>query len=336
VLARIPHRTAELRELVPRLEPVDLVSAAARHGVSAWVAEAFSAERLTFAAQAQLIADARATVASAHKIKRLTLAVIDALATTGVEPVALKGAVLAQRLYPHSPLCRPSTDVDVLVRPDELPRVATVLEAMSLARQVDQALGDVFEDHHHLSFAGPPGLVEVHFRLISTLGRGLFDDASVRARTSAFTFEGRRVLVLSPEDEFLYLATHAANHGFLRIGWLVDLQQFLRYHPALDFEAIAERARDAGFLQALSVTLGLLEGLLAVELPRAARIAVPPRRRRWVDAALFSGARVERASLSGHRLGGFALRLWLVDSPRRGFRHVLDGLRRYARRGAPS
>jgi hypothetical protein len=331
VLARIPHRSAELRDLLPSLDGPTLVDAASRHGVSAWIADALG--NLTFPEQPRLLADARATVASAQKLKRLTLAVFDALRGAAIVPIALKGTVLAHRLYPSNPRCRPSSDVDVLVLPEELDRVASALEPLQLRRWVDPSLGDVFEDHHHLSFSGLPGLVEVHFRLISTFGRGLFDDAAIRARTREATFEQRRVRLLSPEDEFLYLATHAANHVFLRISWLVDLQQFLRLHPALDWPAMAARAADANFTQAITVTLHLLERLLDVPIPDAAWAAFPGRRLRGlVDARLFTARMLESASLSTHRLGNFAARLWLVDTPRHGARHVIDGVKRYARR----
>lgn len=331
VLARIPHRPSELRDLMPTLDGPALVDAAARHGVSAWVADALG--DLSFPEQARLLSDARATVMGAHKLKRLTLAVFDALQGAGVVPLALKGTVLAHRLYPSNPRCRPSSDVDVLVLPEELDRVAAALAPLMLNRWVDPSLGDVFDDHHHLSFAGPPGLVEVHFRLISTFGRGLFDDAAIRARAVGADFEGRRVRLLSPEDEFLYLSTHAANHAFLRVAWLVDLQQFLRLHPALDWPAMAARAADAGFTQAVTVTLRLLERLLDVPVPEAAWRAFPGRRLRGaLDARLFTPAALESASWSSHRLGSFVARLWLVDSPRRGASHVIDGVKRYARR----
>lgn len=331
VLSRIPHRVGELRDLLPVLDGPEFVTAAARHGVSAWVAEPLG--DAPFPEKSRLLADARATIAGAQKIKRLTLSVLDALLAADIEPIALKGTLLAHRLYPSNPLCRPSSDVDVLVLPEELDRVAVALEPLQLKRWIDPSLGDVLEDHHHLSFSGPRGLVEVHFRLISTFGRGLFDDAAIRSRAQHMTFEGRRVRILAPEDEFLYLATHAANHAFLRIAWLVDLQRFLALHPTLDFDAMAARADDAGFRQAVTVTLGLLSRLLDVELRASARAAFPARRvRGLLDERLFAAAALERGSLATHRIGNFAARLWLVDTPGHGASHLIDGMKRYARR----
>ena len=331
VLARLPHRSAEIP--LEALVAPDLAHHAARHGVAAWVLEGLGARELAGATRAELSTGARDTFMQAARIRRLTTKVIDALARRSITPVALKGSVLASRLFPENPNVRTSSDVDVLVAPDALDDAAAAMEGIGLRRFHDTASADQLEDHHHLSFMNQSELVEVHFRLTNTFGRGLFDDAAVLARTMPLRFEGRDVLVLCPEDEFLYLATHAANHAFMRASWLVDLQQYLLRFPSLDFAVMAVRAADAGFTTAVTVTLGLLERLLGVELPASARLAFPAApARRLVDQLLFSPERVVSAEWSNHALAGFALRLWMVDGPRRGARHVTDGLMRYARR----
>lgn len=329
VLARLPDRSASIPDSVLADEGLPLT--AARHGVAAWVFEALHA-RLPSSVRGPFEAHARETFATASRIKRLTLRVIDALAAVQVVPVLLKGSALAQRFFPANPLVRPASDVDVLVAEDSLAVVGRALESLGLAYQPDSAAADPLETHHHLAYAGQAGLVEVHFRLTQTFGRGLFDDDQVRARAWPHRFEGRPVMVLSPEDEFLYLATHAANHTFLRASWLVDLQQFLRVFPALDFPRMAVRARDAGFTEAVTTTLGLLERLLEVQLPPTARRHFPVGSRRALDPFVFSGPRVEAARWSTDALAGFALRLWMVDSPTHGLRHVSDGVVRYVRR----
>jgi hypothetical protein len=335
VLARLPNRSAEIS--VDALAAPDLAHHAARHGVSAWVLDGLGTRELPVPTKTDLSAGARDIFMQAARIRRLTTKVIDALAKRSITPVALKGSVLASRLFPENPNVRTSSDVDVLVAPGALDDAAAAMAGLGLRRFHDTASTDQLEDHHHLSFMNQSELVEVHFRLTNTFGRGLFDAAAVLARTMPLRFEGRDVLVLSPEDEFLYLATHAANHAFMRASWLVDLQQYLLRFPALDFHVMAARASDAGFTTAVTVTLGLLVRLLDVELPASARLAFPVAPvRRLVDQVLFSPERVVSAKWSNHALAGFALRLWMVDGPRRAARHVTDGLMRYARRALSS
>lgn len=308
-----------------------LAVAAARHGVSALVADVLAARGAPI--PDQLARDARAQIAQGLKTKRLTLQVLDALSAEGVTPVLLKGYGLAVRLYPEQPLARPSTDVDVYVDLEELPQVAAAMARLGLSRHDDPGLADVFEEHHHLSFAGAAGLVEVHFRLIVTLGRGGFDDVSLHRRARDYVLDGRTARLLDEEDEFLYLATHAANHAFLRVSWLLDLQRYLARATAFDWARLAERSRAAGFHTAVATALELVQRLLRVPLLEDACRHFPQSRLRGaVDRWLFSAGAVASARVSDHRLGAFLVRLWLVDSPTHGVRHVFDGARRFVRR----
>lgn len=336
MLACPPADRAGVCAVIGRVAHQRLVDDAARHGLSAVVADVLASAGalglLERAAQERLQHDARASLARGVQHRRLLLRVVDGLVEAGVTPILLKGFALASRLYPEQPLGRPSTDVDVLVAPEALPVAQAALRRLGLEEVRPASLADVFEEHHHLSFVGPAALVELHFRLFTGFGRGAFDDAAVFLRSRPSSCEGRAVRLLAPEDEFLYLATHAANHSFLRVSWLVDLQRYLRVEPQLDWEVMAARARAAGFQTAVGAALWLLETALGVRLPSQARRAFPVRRwRRWGHARLFAPGQVEAAALAQHRVWGFALRVWLVDSPRAGLRHLLDGGRRLAR-----
>lgn len=331
----MPAGLSELPGRVARLDPDALVVAAGRHGVSAWVADALASAQVSLPplAQARLTADARHQIGQGRRIKQLTLAVLEALAAQGVTPVLLKGAGLAQRLFPEQPLARPSSDVDVLVRPGQLPAARRAMAALELKEQPDESLGDVFEEHHHLSFARPGALVEVHFRLFSGFGGHVFDDGQIQARTLDGEFAGRKVRWLAPEDEFIYLATHAANHSFLRLSWLLDLQRYLAVYPDLDWPEMGRRCRAAGFQAAVAASLWVLEAALRVRLPAAAHAEFPVRGwRKRGHGWLFSAAHVEAADLSAHPWAGFGLRVWLVDSPAAGLRHLADGALRLLRR----
>lgn len=335
VLTRLSSRTAELPSIVPALSGEALVDQCARHGLSVWVADGLAAAnaKLPEPHQAHLLRDARQTVAMGTKHRRLLHAALDALAAERITPILLKGYGLATRLYPQ-PLGRPSTDVDVLVLPEELPLVRRALAGLELRQTHDDGLKDVFEEHHHLSFSGRAGLVEVHFRLFTGFGGGVFEDRGLWARSTLATLDGRQVRYLAPEDEFIYLAIHAANHAYLRVSWLVDLERFLATQRPLDWSAAARRAQEAGFSRALAVTLAVLEQALELRLPQGARAlaaslpALAP-----LDRELFSPARLAGARLAEGRLGNFLVRLWLVDGPRYGLRHLLDGARRSLRRG---
>ncbi len=304
--------------------------AVVRHGLAAWVADELAAASRPV--PPSIGQAARGQVANGVKLKRLTMSVLDALARVGVTPVLLKGFGLASRLYPEQPFARPASDVDVLVLPEEVPRAESALATLGLRLTKVPGVEDVYEEHHHRPWSGPAGLVELHFRLFSGFGTLVFDDRQVRARTRLAKFEGREVRWLDAEDEFLYLATHVANHAFLRISWLVDLERYLRLGPQLDWGVMKERATAAGFVVPFTTALEVLSRVLEVELPLAAREAFPVALpRRSLDARIFSSKRVVDARWSNDPLGAFLLRLYLVESPRQGARYLFEGAKRFAR-----
>ena len=312
-----------------------LVTSSARHGVSALVADFLAASMVTLPSvdHARLQSDARNQIHAGLRIRKLTLAALDALAREGVVPVLLKGSGLAERLYPEQPLARPASDVDVLVTPAQLPAAERAMASLGLARQHDEGLANVMEEHHHVAWGATGRLVEVHFRLFSGFGGRAFDEAFLRSRLRRDTFHGREVLWLHPEDEFVYLATHAANHGFLRASWLVDLQRALRASADFDWVDMARRCADAGFHSAVSAALCVLAASFGVQLPAAARraFACGPLRAAG-HRHVFSAVNLDTAALAEGRLSGFVLRLWLTDSARAGLRHAVDGGRRLFRR----
>src|SRR5262249_11461788 len=158
-------------------------------------------------------------------------------------PVLLKGYGLGLRCYPD-PLYRPMTDVDLLVAPDELHRAEVALARIGLKKN-EQLEAFQLEHHHHLNFYGVLGSVELHFRAISRFG-GAIDAELLLERAVEDSLEGRRVRYLRPEDELVYLATHATQHLFKGVGWLYDLKLFIRRYPALDWQSVTSVARESG------------------------------------------------------------------------------------------
>lgn len=177
-----------------------------------------------------------------HAAQLAMLRRIDAaLAASGLRGVVLKGALLAERLYPR-PAARFTTDIDLLVAPDELER------ALGALRTVGYEAYDGPEEEHfrraghhlHLYQEGAPPL-ELHFHAYRGFGEILAAPPLLARSEAVAGFAAIRAL--APDDELLYLAVHAAAHRFSRLGWLYDLELLLRRHGPGLVEAALERAR---------------------------------------------------------------------------------------------
>jgi hypothetical protein len=158
--------------------------------------------------------------------------------------VCLKGPVLAERLH-ALPYGRSSTDLDVLVAPED--RIAAV-EALRPAgwrpgptREVERYVAT----HHHVILDHPTEpMIELHFHAHRGFGTQI-PAAPLLARSSVHPVAGMTCRILDPVDEFVFLATHAARHRFVRLGWQLDLRLLLaRERPDLD--QILIRAREFG------------------------------------------------------------------------------------------
>ncbi len=122
--------------------------------------------------------------------------VVGRLRSAGVEPVLIKGWSVA-RLYPE-PGLRPYSDLDLCVRPDQLPATTKVLSAMAETHE----LVDLHE-----------GVPEVADRTWEELYRrsrlGRLDNVDVR--------------VLGPEDQLRLSCLHFWRHNACRPLWLCDI-----------------------------------------------------------------------------------------------------------------
>jgi len=191
-------------------------------------------------------------------MRRALASVLDALAKQGVANVALKGPLLAARLYASEDV-RPSTDLDLLLEPSSLEPAAAALAPLGYVLE-GGATGRFYRDHHHHVHAIHRSLplVELHFDAYRGFGTAL-PAAPLLERSSPCLAGGfAHARVLSPEDEWLYLAVHGASHRFERLCWLYDLKLFGRAHPDLRWEVIAARAREWRLSAVVSLTAHLL------------------------------------------------------------------------------
>ena len=170
----------------------------------------------------------------------------------------LKGALLGERLYGDISL-RPTSDVDILV--PELDVVRLVDRLAREGAEVPEAHVHAFyaKHHHHLNVTWLNVLVELHFRATSSFG--VFTPAepllarakNARVGTGAHAVSAR---VLEPNDELIYLATHAAAHYCAHDILLLDLKLHERRHsPELDWRVVEERARALRLERAVGVAI---------------------------------------------------------------------------------
>lgn len=171
------------------------------------------------------------------------------LSQRGVPYVALKGPALAVRVA-SPPHLRRSTDLDVLVAPDDVGPAVDALSGLGYAR----LRGDALRDHAALHFAHAtlPGL-ELHHAAHVGVGRAVPASALLDGAREVDVL-GAAVRIPPAAPELAYLALHAAGHRFERLSWLLDVSVLLDSRT-VDLPAARDAAARLGAARALDVAL---------------------------------------------------------------------------------
>ncbi|MDR3744882.1 MAG: nucleotidyltransferase family protein [Acidobacteriaceae bacterium] len=193
---------------------------------------------------------------------------VDLFQAKGVNVLALKGPVLAELLYPD-PVLRPFSDLDLLVRKQD------VAHASSILAQEGYALSP------HLARLSLRTLLRLNYALLFRHGRGAYVDLQWEVGPSDYPFrfdmeilwrsssqtriDGREVACLSPESLLLYLCVHGTKHMWSRLLWMGDVARLVR--TPLNWPEVLALAAEAKCSRPLLLGLLLAHELLEAPLP---------------------------------------------------------------------
>lgn len=177
-----------------------------------------------------------------------------------VEAMLIKGWATA-RAYPSTGL-RPSGDIDLLIRPDQLEAARVVLNSSETKQY--------FVDFEHEEFDG--------------FKRAEWDELYASSQTVKVGEEDVRLM--SPEDHLRFLCIHLLRHGAWRPLWLSDVAAAVESRQS-DFSWERCLGRDSRRADWVACALGLAHGLLGARVEdtpvgkRARRIP------RWLVSAVL-------------------------------------------------
>ena len=179
--------------------------------------------------------DVRNTVLRDHLLQ----IICDALSGNGIPYILLKGAVI-RNLYPD-PNLRTSSDIDILVRDDDLEKAVGALEK-------DTDLRYLRRSYHNVTLYSGVIHLELHFSLLENVGS--LDRLLKEAWKYAVpTGDGSRY-DFTPEYQLFYVMAHMSHHfliGGLGIRPFLDLW-LLRTGTEFDEEEVRRMCAECGIL----------------------------------------------------------------------------------------
>src|ERR1700674_607533 len=291
---------------------------------------------------------------------------LEQFSANGIGAIVIKGPVLAVQAY-GDPAMRSYGDLDLLVRQRDIRRATQLMIAAGYEPQVPLSAIDAGKIPGQYLFSRPDSqlLVELHNDYtLRYFPRRLpierFFERQIRVRLDA-----HEASALSLEDELVLICIHGAKHFWERLMWIADVAALVSRQTNIDWERVADSAKEVEAQRMLHIGLRLAAALLHAQLPdkvlaivRADVVSAQLAQRilKWLPAAGSAPpSLLERAAFRMRMRGGlisgpaYLLRLslspteedwndtgqvkrrWLPDAVRRPFRLA----RKYGRDGKP-
>ncbi len=226
--------------------------------------------------------------------------ICDALDAAGIPAVPYKGPALAADVYADLGL-REFGDLDLLVSPAHVQEAVEVLNACGYHSEyrlhpASEAAQLHSRAQYHLALEHECNavVVELHWKTDVDFPVEHANDAVWWSSLPSTPFEGGRIRSFRPEELLLIMLLHGAKHGWCSLGWLVDVGEFVRRYPNLDWDWIAGEAGRLRCKERAFVGLSLAIQLLDSKLPERVEVSLArmPRIRflsRKIIGELFSG-----------------------------------------------
>lgn len=161
-----------------------------------------------------------------------------ALTDAGIRMISMKGPLLSMELY-GDPSLRTSRDLDLMVAQEDLARAGDMLKEMgyrleehiTTSTPARRRFYQRIENEKHDVYNRGDICLELHWKGDYQTEES-FD--MLWAHREERQLMGRPIAVLGADDRYPALFTHAAEHGFMRLRWLLDLYE-LRRKPGFDW-----------------------------------------------------------------------------------------------------
>jgi hypothetical protein len=267
-----------------------LLAAARRERVAPLLAYALERGQLapgstSAEAQSVLRREYLATAAKAAILGDAAAGLLSTFARGGIPVIALKGLALAETIYPN-PALRPMEDLDLLVRPADLPAAVRLLEQAGYREAW----------HGFPDFQRADGLVDVdlHTALLhegeipTRLEAQAIETEALWTAAQPATIAGQPGLILSPAHQLYHLCQHLCYHHALS-GLLLhaDILALVTRHPdLLTLERLGPLAETRAGRRALYHALASCERRLGWVLPAALLDSLRPPDRSWLERRL--------------------------------------------------
>ena len=180
----------------------------------------------------------------------------------GLSGIVLKGMALTLTLYKETVGVRELSDIDLMLKEEELPQVRQLLEDLGYGMRFDTDMGYLRDGYH----------IDLHTRFFDRVDKAYcFDTDLAWATQKSLGDEYVAMGCLEDHFRFCYLAAHGMDHGFSRLKWLLDLGMLAH---KCDGEKLKDMAIKTYSLKTVVVSLASCKVLFGTEFPEGFDVLV--------------------------------------------------------------
>ena len=196
---------------------------------------------------------------------------LQALNNTGIPVIVLKGAHLAELVYPDTAL-RPFGDIDLLVRKEDLPGALKSFYALGYSPHWDFDIQNECQRAYHMPPLSGPGplSIDLHWNISNPAYPFPINPRDLWDRAQKATIAGQPVHVLSPEDLLFHLTLHTSvQHRFaLGLMPICDISSLIyRHRNTLNWILVKTLAHQWNLKKCLFLALSLSKELFQPPIP---------------------------------------------------------------------
>ena len=215
--------------------------------------------------------------------------VLSAFNQHSISAIPLKGTVLAEILY-GNPALREMWDTDILVHPADVPRANSVLVELGYKQlNITPMRKHPFHEFPYCKQAQFSIYLELHHDLDDRVLVSV-PEQEIWHRARPLQLQGMSTLVLSPEDNLLFLSTHLCKQNAELLKYIGDISELLKkYEATLDWDYTVASAHSWQVESAAYYALTRARDLLGAPVPASVLDTLKPGLwRRWLIGFLVS------------------------------------------------
>jgi hypothetical protein len=323
-------RAARLAPLTPD-EWASLLRLAKRHGVMPLLYRCLQPQASAYKVPADILQALRKEyLANSSRNARLYQALgagLQLFRRENLPVIVLKGAHLAEIVY-RSIALRPMSDIDLLMRCSDLPRVESILLGNGYCPDPQNGPA-MAAAHFHLVYhhTGSGLTLEIHWHILRPEEADFIDINQLWDVAAPARIAGVETRVLSPADLLLHLCLHLYHHRFdIGLRALCDIAEVVHlYREGLDWKQLVQRPRTGTARKVVYLALRLTQITLHTPIPGDVLSALCVEDASEWEVVLWEKILNPEAATLALGMPGL-VQLWGKQPPRQKARALLRGL----------